>query len=100
MRTARIAGVLRQHNRLEERLPAALPWRRDDAKLLHQAEHVDLCPLLRQLAVGHTIDRNTRHHHRSAGRRNAESLTLVGTARGSAHHQLVPFGNQVVNDPL
>jgi hypothetical protein len=53
------AGTLtRSRKLLAERLPSPVPWRGQEAELLHQAKHVNFNPLLHDLAVHNPVDVN------------------------------------------
>ncbi len=69
---------------------------RDDAELLHHSEVVSHRPVFHDLPIDDAHDIDEVYGYRSAGRRDAHELTLVGTVKRLACGDLVPFGDHVL----
>jgi hypothetical protein len=58
-------------------LPSALPWRRENAELLHRPHGVKFAPGFGDLAIGDAFDPDTPDCHLLTRGRNAEEFTGV-----------------------
>src|SRR5215469_7027993 len=79
---------------------AGLPWHRDQAKLLEQAEPIHLVPDFHELAFGYTGDGDSCDSYLLAGRgvrHWSPDITSVSAMSCQAHHHLVSFRDHVLN---
>src|SRR5260370_28728924 len=70
---------------------------RDGPKLLHQAQIVSVGPGFHELAVCKAKDVDRGLADVLASRRKTEKASLVRTTMGEPDHDLVSFGDQVLN---
>src|SRR5919112_709875 len=93
--------VLRPHRGWPKRvlnpLRGLLLRLRDDAELAHQAQGVVVEPTLLDLAVGDAPDADPLDRDPFAGRRDAHQITRVGGVRPKTRHDLVPFGDLILD---
>src|SRR5215467_9940495 len=79
-----------------EHLPCLLPWRREEAELPHEAEHVSFGPLFYNLAVHNSVDVRAGHTRFVPRRRDPLKCSDVLDARGLAIYHEVAFGDEEV----
>ena len=78
-------------------LEITLASRRHPAKLLQPAERILFAPVLNNLAIGDTEDRDRRECGLRAARRNTHELTAtMRAAEGHARHDLVALADQIL----
>ncbi len=83
--------------RLTAGLARRLPWCRNNPKLLHHAQCVQIEPRFLNFALRDAMDIDRRHLDWLASRRNASKLSLVRAGCGPAGRHLVSFSYLIVN---
>src|ERR1700757_1570599 len=71
--------------------------RQDGAELLAQSEFVDLLPVLGQFSVCDPVNRDPTYFDALPGRGNTHVFAEMRPLPGSASHDLVAFGNDIVD---
>src|SRR5215471_21719275 len=77
-----------------------LPWRRNQAELLQEAQGIPLLPVFKELPSRRVGDGDARHRHlpaRRGKRHRCHQSTSVGATKCPACHHPVPFSDQIFN---
>src|SRR3989442_977826 len=91
---------LTSHMERRKGLRTALSWRGNSADLLQHAKCVEVDPVFDGLAICNAGDANSCNGHALAAGWNAHEGALVGAGSRPACHDLVPFGDHVLNGQM
>src|SRR5687768_9018324 len=72
----------------------------DSAQLLHHAEFIKNAPTLDNLSIHKSVYRDSGDRGRLTGRRETCQFALVRALGGPACHDLIPFGDLIINREL
>src|SRR5262249_46301475 len=77
--------------------PGGVGGDRERAELLHEAEHVELAPLLSDPPVGEAMHVHAGDRHLLVSRLDTAQLAAMGATRGVPRGHAVPFGHNIID---